>query len=297
MISFAIYQEIRHLHAQEKLSAEQIARRLGLDIKTVREWLKKKGYTARRKPKVPRASKLDPYKDLIVAWLEKHPYSGKQILQRLRSEHGYTGGKSTLNEYIEKVRPVRHAAFLKLAFEPGDCMQIDWGTHGTLKIGGTARKLHYFAAVLCHSRLLFVEFYLSQSTECFLSAHRNAFEFFGASTQRVMHDNLKTAVLERPPGEAPRFNPRYLDFADHYGFRPVACNVARGNEKGRVENAIGYIQKTSSTVWRSVLWEPSISRCAAGWSRPPTCVCIASPAAGRAIFLPRRSRACRRCRR
>lgn len=243
MISFAIYQEIRHLHAQEKLSAEQIARRLGLDIKTVREWLKKKGYTARRKPKVPRASKLDPYKDLIVAWLEKHPYSGKQILQRLRSEHGYTGGKSTLNEYIEKVRPVRHAAFLKLAFEPGDCMQIDWGTHGTLKIGGTARKLHYFAAVLCHSRLLFVEFYLSQSTECFLSAHRNAFEFFGASTQRVMHDNLKTAVLERPPGEAPRFNPRYLDFADHYGFRPVACNVARGNEKGRVENAIGYIQK------------------------------------------------------
>ena len=77
MISFAIYQEIRHLHAQEKLSAEQIATRLGLDIKTVREWLKKKGYTARRKPKVPRASKLDPYKDLIVAWLEKHPYSGK----------------------------------------------------------------------------------------------------------------------------------------------------------------------------------------------------------------------------
>jgi hypothetical protein len=105
------------------------------------------------------------------------------------------------------------------------------------------RKLHYFAALLCYSRLLFVEFYLSQSMECFLAANRHALEYFGASTRRAMHDNLKTAVLDRIPGYAPVFNPRYLDFAAHYGFKPVACNVGRGNEKGRVENSIGYIQK------------------------------------------------------
>jgi transposase len=45
------------------------------------------------------------------------------------------------------------------------------------------------------------------------------------------HDNLKTAVLERLPGQAPTFHPRYLDFAAHYGFKPVACSVGRGNEK------------------------------------------------------------------
>jgi len=79
--------------------------------------------------------------------------------------------------------------------------------------------------------------------ECFLAANRHALEYFGATTRRAMHDNLKTAVLERLPGCAPVFNPRYLDFAAHYGFKPVACNVRRGNEKGRVENSIGYIQK------------------------------------------------------
>jgi hypothetical protein len=79
--------------------------------------------------------------------------------------------------------------------------------------------------------------------ECFLAANRHALEYFGASTRRAMHDNLKTAVLDRIPGYAPVFNPRYLDFAAHYGFKPVACNVGRGNEKGRVENSIGYIQK------------------------------------------------------
>jgi transposase len=243
VISFETFHQIRLLQQQEKLSAEQIAQRLGLDVKTVRKWLRKKRYQPRQKPLRQSLTKLDPYKDLILAWLEKHPFTGAQIFERLRCEHGYSGGKTILNDFIAKVRPARHAAYLKLAFEPADCMQVDWGTHGTLRIGESSRKLHYFCAVLCHSRMLFVEFYLSQSMECFLNAHRNALEYFGASPRRIMHDNLKTAVLERRPGEDPRFNPQYLDFAAHYGFKPVACNVARGNEKGRVENAIGYIQK------------------------------------------------------
>jgi hypothetical protein len=44
-------------------------------------------------------------------------------------------------------------------------------------------------------------------------------------------------------GAAPVFNPRYLDFACHHGFAIAACNVARGNEKGRVESGVGYIKK------------------------------------------------------
>jgi hypothetical protein len=59
----------------------------------------------------------------------------------------------------------------------------------------------------------------------FLAANRHALEYFGASTRRAMRDNLKTAVLKRLPGYAPVFNPRYLDFAAHYGFKSVACNV------------------------------------------------------------------------
>jgi len=242
MIDFETYHELRRCRDELGLNPVQIAAKLGLEVKTVRKWLAKKRYEPRRRG-ARRSSKLDPYKETILAWLEKHPYSGAQILQRLRADHGYTGGKSVLNDYLRTVRPVRREAFLKLAFEPGDCLQVDWGTHGLIKVGQTVRKLHYFAAVLCYSRLLYTEFFLGQSMECFLAGHRHAFEFFGAAPCRVMHDNLKSAVLERRPGEAPKFNPRYLDLAAHYGFKPVACNVRRGNEKGRVENMIGYIQK------------------------------------------------------
>ena len=58
-----------------------------------------------------------------------------------------------------------------------------------------------------------------------------------------MVDNLKSAVLQRLAGAAPVFNPRYLDFARHHGFAIAACNVARGNEKGRVESGVGYVKK------------------------------------------------------
>jgi len=58
-----------------------------------------------------------------------------------------------------------------------------------------------------------------------------------------MVDNLKSAVLKRTIGEAPLLNPRYLDFANHCGFTIVPCGVGKGNEKGRVENGVGYVKK------------------------------------------------------
>jgi len=79
--------------------------------------------------------------------------------------------------------------------------------------------------------------------EHFLGCHLNAFHFFGAVPQKIMVDNLKSAVLKRTVGCAPVFNPGYLDFANYYGFSIVACNVRKGNEKGRVENAVGYVKK------------------------------------------------------
>jgi len=98
--------------------------------------------------------------------------------------------------------------------------------------------------LLCYSRLLYVEFTLSQTMEQFLACHQNAFAFFGNRVpEKVMVDNLKSAVLRRITGEAPVFNPRYLDFARHWGFRILACNKGKGNEKGRVESGVGYVKK------------------------------------------------------
>ena len=144
---------------------------------------------------------------------------------------------------MRKVRPARRQAFLKLSFAPGEAAQLDWGEYGTISVGSTRRRLSFFVMVLCHSRLMYVEFTVSQTMEHFLAAHEHAFAAFQGCPGRLMIDNLKSAVLRRVVGEAPMFNPRYVDFARHWGFGISACNVAKGNEKGRFENGVGYVKK------------------------------------------------------
>ncbi len=239
MIDYETYCKITRLH-QEKLKPTQISRQLSLDLRTVRHWIRAGAYQPRKVP--ARSSKLDPYKPDIVRWLDGHPYTGVQILQRLR-EAGYEGGKTVLNDYIAKVRPRRHKAFLTLSFAPGECAQVDWGEYGSVPVGSTRRRLSFFVMVLCHSRMMYVEFTLMQGMEHFLACHQNAFTFFGAVPANIMVDNLKSAVVSRLTGQVPHFNARYLDFANHYGFTIKACGVGKGNEKGRVENAVGYVKK------------------------------------------------------
>jgi len=238
MIDYEIYCQIKH-YAQQQLSISQIAATLQLDPRTVEKWVKAEKYT----PKTTsiRRSKLDSFKDAIVRRLEAHPYSAMQIFQQMK-EQGYEGGYTILRQYVLKVRPQRAPAFLTLSFAPGESAQVDWGQYGSVNVGNTRRRLSFFVMVLCHSRMMYVEFTLSQTMEHFLACHQHAFEAFKGVPENIMVDNLKSAVLKRVMGE-PLFNPRYVDFARHYGFTIKPCNVRKGNEKGRVESGVGYVKK------------------------------------------------------
>jgi len=88
-----------------------------------------------------------------------------------------------------------------------------------------------------------LEFTVSQTREHFLACHQKAFTAFGSLPKKIMVDNLKAAVLRRIIGAVPVFNPKYLDFANNYGFTIAPCGVGKGNEKGRVENGVGYVKK------------------------------------------------------
>jgi transposase len=240
MIDFELFTTIKTYHEHKGLSPAQIARELGLDPRTVARWLAEKRFRP-RKP-AHRPSKLDPFKDSIVRMLEAHPYTAIQIFHRLREE-GFHGGYSILKDFVRKVRPKRAPAFLKLSFAPGECAQLDWGSHGSIGVGSTSRRLSFFVIVLCYSRMMYLEFTVSQTMEHFLACHQNAFAAFGGVPRRLMVDNLKSAVISRQIGQAPLLNPTYLDFANHYGFTIAPCGVRKAHEKGRVENGVGYVKR------------------------------------------------------
>ena len=89
MVDYETFCRIRDHLVRQQLTAAQTARALDLDIRTVAKWADVEQFRARTA--VPRTSKLDAFKGQIVRWLDTHPYSAQQILQRLR-EAGYAGG-------------------------------------------------------------------------------------------------------------------------------------------------------------------------------------------------------------
>jgi transposase len=240
MIDYSRFCQLKHLHVHQGLTASQIAKAVSLDRRTVAYWLAQEHFRPRKPRQAP--SKLDLFKPDIVRMLERYPYSAAQIFQHLR-EHAFDGSYALVKAYVRTVRPRRQAAFLTLAFAPGECAQVDWGSFGAVPVGQTHRQLSFFVMVLCYSRMLYVEFTVSQTMEHFLACHQHAIDFFGGLPHKVMVDNLKSAVLKRAVGDAPILNPNYLDFATHHGFTIAPCNVGKGHEKGRVENGVGYIKK------------------------------------------------------
>jgi transposase len=239
VIDYETFCKIHDCHDRQGLTIAQTARTLGLHPDTVAKWLARSRYERRRSRS--RSSLLDPFKGRITRLLDTHPYSAQQIFQRLHEE-GYHGGITILRDYVRRIRPTKLPVYLKLHFAPGECAQVDWGAFGTVAVGNTRRRLSFFVMVLAYSRQMYVEFTVSQTMEHFLACHQNAFAAFAGVPSKIMVDNLKSAVLQRLAGVAPVFNPRYLDFARHYGFAIAPCNVARANEKGRVESGVGYVK-------------------------------------------------------
>lgn len=190
------------------------------------------------------------------------------IMNRLR-DLGYLGGISLLTNYLRVVRsrPVRaKEAFLRLDFAPGEAAQVDWGEFGD--VFGDGVKIHCFAAVLCYSRYIYIEFTRSEKFEDFIRCHERSFRHFGGVPKQCWYDNLTSAVTERA-GSLIRFNARFMAYMGHHGIRPHACNVARGNEKGRVEGLIKYIRKNfwagrsfkdfEDLVMQSIVWRNQIA--------------------------------------
>ena len=239
MIDYETFCKIHDCRERQRLTVAQTARALHLHPKTVAKWSARSHFEPRRS--VSRGSALDPFKPRVTRLLDTYPYSAVQIFQRLREE-GYGGGMTILRDYVRRIRPPKRPVYLKLHFIAGECAQVDWGSFGSVVVGNTRRRLSFFVMVLAYSRRLFVEFTVSQTMEHFLACHEHAFAELGVPS-KLMVDNLKSAVLQRLAGVAPVFNPRYVDFARHHGFEIVACNVGRGNEKGRVESGVGYVKK------------------------------------------------------
>ena len=232
--------QILRLYRAERWRVGTIARQLHVHRDTVRRVLAQAGDPAPASPLRP--SRIDPYRDFVLATLVKFPTLSAARLFVMVHERGYRGSPEHFRHVIAGMRPRPAAeAFLRLRTLPGEQAQVDWAHFGHLQIGRARRPLMAFVMVLSYSRHIFLRFFLDARMDSFLRGHAEAFLAYAGCARVLLYDNLKSAVLERA-GDAVRLNPVLLNFAAHHCFEPRPVAVARGNEKGRVERAIRYVR-------------------------------------------------------
>jgi transposase len=243
-----VYLKVRHAVRIEGLSERAAARRFGIDPRTVNKMMKfsvPPGYVRKKPPPKP---KLDPFILVIDQILKddksrpkKQQHTAKRIFERLRDEHGFTGGITIVKDYVAGWRQRAQEMFVPLVHPPGHA-QADFG-EAIGVIGGVERKIHFFAFDLPHSDACFVVGYPAETTEAFCDGHVRAFAFFGGVPKSIVYDNTKIAVA-RILGDGKRQRTRvFTELQSHYLFEDRFGRPGKGNDKGKVEGLVGYARR------------------------------------------------------
>ena len=234
--------EIRHMHEVGGVAKKEIARRLALDIKTVRRALR------RRTAQLPRASParrstLDPLRERIEAFLKDEPELTAKRIARLLEDEPLLPGERAVRKYVAKLRRRLFApeAFVHRTHLPGDSSEFDFG-ESCARIAGKVRKVKYLIATLPSSNVYFAKAYPVERLECLLDGMLCAFRHFGGVTKRAVLDNTSLAVREVLRGPERIETGLFEAFRGAFPLHADFCAPGKGWEKGSVERGVEYVR-------------------------------------------------------
>jgi transposase len=245
MYSVELYSRVRRACHVDGMRNSAAARLFGIDRKTVAKILKHSVPPGYRREGPPTRPKLDPFVAIIdqiladdTSRIKKQRHTAKRIHERLRDEHGFTGGITIVTDYVREKKRRTREVFVPLSHAPGHA-QVDFGESLGV-IGGVECKLHYFAMSLPHSDAFFIKAYPAETTEAFCDGHNAAFAFFGGVPLSALYDNTFIAVA-KILGDGKRKRTRtFSELQSHYLFDDKFGRPGKGNDKGNVEGVIGY---------------------------------------------------------
>jgi len=241
------WSEIRRRVLVEGLSKRAACREYGVHWHTLNKMLENseppgyRGAQPRAKPKIGR------FLGLIEEILRqdqtaprKQRHTKQRILDRLKAE-GYAGGYTAVKEAVREWERRHREVFVPLIHNPSEA-QVDFGSAEVIR-DGQATKVALFVMTLLYSDAIFCCVFPRECTEAFLEGHRRAFEFFGGVPRRISYDNTKVAVAKIMGRRERELTRAFLRLQSHFLFASHFCLVRRANEKGHVENLLGYVRR------------------------------------------------------
>jgi Transposase and inactivated derivatives len=146
--------------------------------------------------------------------------------------------KTYYREYVTKTKATMH-----INRKPGEQMEVDWAGQTAYIVDadtGEAVEVYIFVAALPYSGYAYAEAFLRRDQEAWISAHVNAFEYFGGVTRILVPDNLKTGVIKNTRSELV-LNRTYQELAEHYGTAIIPARVRKPKDKATVEGSVGIV--------------------------------------------------------
>lgn len=235
MYDVELYRKVRLACNQDGMSAREAASHFGINRRTVAKMLSHSIPPGYQQSVVRPRPKLDPFTAIIDQILQddidrpkKQRHTAKRIFERLRDEHGFTGGYTIVADYVREQCRRSQEVFVPLEHPPGHA-QVDFG-EALAVIAGVERKIHFFALSLPHSDACFVKAHPAETSEAFCDGHVSAFAFFGGVPLSILYDNTKIAVA-KILGDGKRKRTRvFSELQSHYLFKDRFGRPGKGND-------------------------------------------------------------------
>ena len=232
-----------------KVNKSQIARKLGVDVRTVVKYLN--GYV---KPITRnRKSTIDNFKPIIRSLLSEESiqvfYYKRVLWQYLKDNHGLDCAQSSFRRYISnnpefndyfkrrKKGYISNNSSMRFETDKGQQAQLDWKENIDFVLSnGEVININIFVLILSYSRFRVYKLSLEKAQDILFSFLNESFEAFGGVPKEVLTDNMKTVMDEpRTAYRNGKTNNKFQQFADDYGFKVRPCIAGRPNTKAKVE--------------------------------------------------------------
>jgi len=246
---------IKLMRNQKSLSINHISKTLGINWRTAKKYADEDQLPVERERKKTGMMYEEKWGEIVGDWLwedqklkRKDRRTNIGIFSALQ-EMDFKGSYRTVSYFIKEWRDGREDIeeetkdknYERLIHPPAEA-QLDFGLMQAVQ-DGKYKDIHCLLMTLPFSNDAYVIPLPAENQECLLHGMKIIFKQLGGIPKKIRIDNMKTAVIKsRNRSEEAVFTDEFLQFANHYGFEPQACNPYSGHEKGNVENKVGYVR-------------------------------------------------------
>ena len=148
----------------------------------------------------------------------------------------------------------KRRATIHINRKPGEQIEVDWAGVSAQITDPDTREIipaFLFVGVMTYSQYPYVEAFINEKQQAWITAHVHMYEYFGGVTRILVPDNTKTAVIHNSDWFNQELNAIYHEMAEHYNTAIIPARVRAPKDKPNAEGTVGVISTWITAALRN----------------------------------------------